>query len=80
MLRFLLITDIVNNGSMVISIGDKADLVEKAFKVKLEDDMAWLESVVSRKKTGRSIFNGCKPDVKKRMVPILAPSFFNISL
>ena len=46
----LLITDIVNNGSMVICIGDKADLVEKAFKVKLEDDMAWLESVVSRKK------------------------------
>jgi manganese-dependent inorganic pyrophosphatase len=46
----LLVTDIINNGSMVISIGENADLVERAFKVKLEDDMAWLESVVSRKK------------------------------
>ncbi len=46
----LLITDIINNGSMVISIGKNADIVEKAFRVKLEDNMAWLENVVSRKK------------------------------
>ena len=44
----LLITDIINNGSMVISIGKNADIVEKAFRVKLEDNMAWLENVVSR--------------------------------
>ena len=49
-LFMLLITDIVNSNSQVIAIGDKADLVEKAYNVKLDDNTALLEGVVSRKK------------------------------
>lgn len=46
----LLITDIVNANSMAIVLGDRADLAEKAFNKKLENDKMFLEGVVSRKK------------------------------
>ena len=46
----LLITDIVNSNSQTISIGARADLVEKSYGVKLVDNTALLEGVVSRKK------------------------------
>ena len=45
----LLITDIINNNSQIIALG-KTDIIEKAFAVKLEDNTAFLEGVVSRKK------------------------------
>lgn len=49
-LFLLLITDIVNANSMSIALGEKADVVEEAFGIKLEDDKALLEGVISRKK------------------------------
>lgn len=49
-LFMLLITDIVNSNSQVIALGKEASLVEKAYGVKLEDNTALLEGVVSRKK------------------------------
>ena len=45
----LLITDILENNSQVIAIG-KQEIVEKAFNVSLENNMAFLPGVVSRKK------------------------------
>lgn len=49
-LFMLLITDIVNSNSQVIALGKNASLVEKAYGVKLEENTALLEGVVSRKK------------------------------
>ena len=46
----LAITDILNSNSEIIALGDRTDAVEKAFDVKLEDNKAFLEGVVSRKK------------------------------
>jgi manganese-dependent inorganic pyrophosphatase len=45
----LMITDILENNSEIISLG-KTEIVEKAFDVKLEDNKAFLPGVVSRKK------------------------------
>ncbi|MBR0350498.1 MAG: manganese-dependent inorganic pyrophosphatase [Clostridia bacterium] len=44
----LAITDILNSNSQIIALGDRTDIIEKS--VKLEDNMALLEGVVSRKK------------------------------
>lgn len=44
------VTDIINCNSEIIAIGDRKDLVEKAFEVKLENNRAFLPGVVSRKK------------------------------
>lgn len=44
------ITDIVNGNSQVIAFGEKASIVEKAYDVKLVENSAFLEGVVSRKK------------------------------
>jgi manganese-dependent inorganic pyrophosphatase len=49
-LFMLLITDIVNSNSQVIALGKSAGLVEKSYGVKLENNTALLEGVVSRKK------------------------------
>ena len=46
----LLITDILENNSQILVVGDRKDIAEKAFNVKLEDNMAFLPGVVSRKK------------------------------
>lgn len=46
----LLITDILDSDSTVLTVGTEKESVEKAFDVKLEDDQAVLEGVVSRKK------------------------------
>lgn len=43
-------TDIVNADSKVIVLGDQSKVVEKAFDVKLDNNTAFLEGVVSRKK------------------------------
>ena len=49
-LFILAITDILNSNSEIIALGNKVDAVEKAFNKKLEDNRAFLEGVVSRKK------------------------------
>ena len=46
----LAITDILNSNSEIIALGSKTDSVEKAFDKKLENNRAFLEGVVSRKK------------------------------
>ncbi len=49
-LFIFLITDIINSNSQCIVLGDNTDVFEKAFNTKLEDNMAFLKGVVSRKK------------------------------
>lgn len=49
-LFILMITDIINSNSQVIVLGSRADIVEKAYNVKLVDNTAFLPDVVSRKK------------------------------
>lgn len=49
-LFILLITDIINCNSQAIVLGNNTDVFEKAFNKKLEDNMAFLEGVTSRKK------------------------------
>ena len=46
----LAITDILNSNTEIIALGTKTDAVEKAFDKKLENNRAFLEGVVSRKK------------------------------
>ena len=46
----LLITDILENNSQILVVGPKKDIVEKAFNIELQDNMAFLPGVVSRKK------------------------------
>lgn len=48
-LSLLVITDIVKAGSILLVTGNPT-LVEKAFNLKLENNTAWAEGVVSRKK------------------------------
>ena len=49
-LFMFLITDIINSNSQVIALGHSASIVEKAYNVKLENNTALLNGVVSRKK------------------------------
>lgn len=49
-LVLLMITDIINEGSEVLFVGDDASLVEKAFNIKSNESSAFLKGVVSRKK------------------------------
>ena len=44
------ITDILENNSQVICLGNRTDIFEKAYNTKLENNMAFLPGVVSRKK------------------------------
>ncbi|WP_430597179.1 manganese-dependent inorganic pyrophosphatase [Enterococcus sp. AZ177] len=46
----LIITNILNSDSELLVIGDSLDKVEAAFKVKLDNNRAFLNGVVSRKK------------------------------
>lgn len=46
----LAMTDIINSNSQAIVLGNRSDIVEKAYGVKLQDNTAFLEGVVSRKK------------------------------
>jgi manganese-dependent inorganic pyrophosphatase len=47
---FLLLTDIMKEGSEVLIVSEDASVIEKAFGVKPEDGKAWLDGVMSRKK------------------------------
>ncbi|WP_102346454.1 manganese-dependent inorganic pyrophosphatase [Bacillus sp. Marseille-P3661] len=49
-LFLFVVTDILTNDSTVIALGNKADAVEKAYNVKLDNNTAVLKGVVSRKK------------------------------
>lgn len=49
-LFILLITDIINGNSMSIIMGNRTNIAEKAFDIKLEDSKALLKGVLSRKK------------------------------
>ncbi len=49
-LSILIITDIIKSGSYFLAIGDKQNLLEKAFDVKLENNIVWLNGIISRKK------------------------------
>lgn len=49
-LLMFVITDVMNSNSQIIALGDRTDLVEKAFAVTLEKSSAYLPGVVSRKK------------------------------
>ena len=46
----LLLTDILNEGSEILVAGEQPEIVEKAFKVTLKDNGAFLPGVLSRKK------------------------------
>ncbi|MFO7717593.1 MAG: manganese-dependent inorganic pyrophosphatase, partial [Desulfohalobium sp.] len=47
---FLLLTDIMKEGSEMLIVSDDESMVEKAFGVKPADGKAWLDGVMSRKK------------------------------
>ncbi|MGG0737009.1 manganese-dependent inorganic pyrophosphatase [Niallia taxi] len=49
-LFLLVVTDILNNDSVALALGNKVDAVEQAFGVSLENNTALLKGVVSRKK------------------------------
>lgn len=44
------ITDIINSNSEALVLGNKTEVVEKAYNIKLENNRAFLKGVVSRKK------------------------------
>lgn len=46
----LMITDIINSNSEILALGQHMDKVEAAFNFKLNDNHAFLEGAVSRKK------------------------------
>lgn len=49
-LLVLLLTDIIQNGSEVIAVGEEIELVNKAFNVTLSDNSAYVPDLLSRKK------------------------------
>ena len=58
-LFMFLITDILNCNSQVIALGNKVASVEKSYNVTLQNNMAFLDGVVSR---------------KKQVIPIIKPN------
>lgn len=46
----LMLTDIIKNGSQLIVVGEDFNIVEKAFKVTLKDNTAYVPDLLSRKK------------------------------
>ncbi|WP_407407531.1 DHHA2 domain-containing protein, partial [Peribacillus sp.] len=49
-LFLFVVTDILTNDSVALALGASADAVEKAYNVTLNNNIAVLEGVVSRKK------------------------------
>ncbi|SFV61249.1 Manganese-dependent inorganic pyrophosphatase [hydrothermal vent metagenome] len=56
----ILLTDIMKEGSKLLVVSDDASKIEKAFNVKLENNKAWLDGVLSR---------------KKQVIPVVQPQF-----
>ncbi|MDD2376273.1 MAG: hypothetical protein PHD15_03435 [Clostridia bacterium] len=44
------VTDIINCNSEIIALGNRTDVIEKAFNVKLKNNRSFLKGIVSRKK------------------------------
>lgn len=49
-LVMLVITDIIQEGSLALIVGERYDLIEKAFNVEVKDNRVFLPGLVSRKK------------------------------
>ena len=49
-LVLLLLTDILNEGSQILVVGKETEIIENTFKVKIENNTAFLPGVLSRKK------------------------------
>ncbi|MCY6370365.1 putative manganese-dependent inorganic diphosphatase [Clostridium ganghwense] len=49
-LLLLMLTDIIDNGSELIAVGEKLETVEKAFSITLENNTAYVPNLLSRKK------------------------------
>ncbi|GAB6150867.1 MULTISPECIES: putative manganese-dependent inorganic diphosphatase [Clostridium] len=49
-LLVLLLTDIIQDGSEVMAVGNRADYIERAFNVTLKDNSAYVPGLLSRKK------------------------------
>lgn len=56
----ILLTDIMKEGSQLLVLSDDMSKIEKAFNVKVQDNQAWLDGVLSR---------------KKQVIPFLQPQF-----
>ena len=56
----ILLTDIMKEGSQLLCLSDDVSKVETAFKTKLQENQAWLDGVLSR---------------KKQVIPFLQPQF-----
>lgn len=56
----ILLTDIMKEGSQLLVISDDLSKVENAFKIKIQNNQAWLDGVLSR---------------KKQVIPFLQPQF-----
>lgn len=50
----------MKEGSQLLALSDDISKVEAAFKIKLQDNQAWLDGVLSR---------------KKQVIPFLQPQF-----
>jgi len=46
----LMLTDIINEGSEILFVGDNKELLERAFDVKIQNNSFYLPYVISRKK------------------------------
>lgn len=57
-LVMLVITDIIKEGSEVLLVGERTDLIERAFNVEIRDHAVYLPSVVSRKKQIIPVISG----------------------
>ncbi|HOE91986.1 MAG TPA: inorganic diphosphatase, partial [Candidatus Cloacimonadota bacterium] len=49
-LVMLVITDIIQEGSLALIVGERYDLIEKAFNVEVKNNRVFLPGLVSRKK------------------------------
>lgn len=56
---FLLLTDIMKEGSEMLIVSDDPSIVTKAFNVPVEGDSVWLDGVMSRKKQVVPNFEKC---------------------
>ena len=56
----VLLTDIMKEGSRLLTLSDDESKIETAFDVKLENSQVWLDGVLSR---------------KKQIIPFLQPQF-----
>ncbi len=47
---YMMLTDIIKEGTLLLAVTDDESIVEKAFNAKLENNRVWLDRVMSRKK------------------------------